>query len=84
MIRKVAPEYPADAKAAHISGVVVIHAIISFDGSVHEMKVVSAPWPSLAAAGLSCVSQWQYTPFKQNGQPVEVETDIRVIFSLRE
>ena len=84
MIRKVSPEYPKDAKAGHISGVVVIHAIISFDGTVHEMKVVSAPWPSLAAAALSCVSQWQYTPFKQNGQPVEVEADLRVIFSLKE
>lgn len=82
LIKKVAPVYPQDAKDARVSGRVVLDATVGRDGGVHELRIVSTPWPSLAAASLWAVSQWRYKPYLLNGDPVEVETDINVIFTL--
>lgn len=77
-----APIYPQDAKDARISGTVVIRAVIGRDGWVHDMQVVAAPSASLAASSLGAVSQWRYRPYLLNGEPVEVDTTINVIYSL--
>jgi protein TonB len=76
------PVYPQDAKEARVSGTVVLKATIGLDGGVHDLHVESTPWPSLAGAALWAVSHWQYKPYLLNGEPVEVETTIHVIFSL--
>jgi TonB family protein len=77
-----APIYPEDAKTAGISGRVIIQAVIGKDGWIHDMQVLSAPSASLAAASLGAVSQWRYRPYLFNGEPVDVQTTINVIFSL--
>ncbi len=82
LLRKEMPVYPEDAKKAHISGRVILETTIGRDGRIHNLRVVSAPWPSLAGAALWAVSRWQYQPFLFDGEPVEVETTINVIFSL--
>jgi TonB family protein len=82
LLKKEVPFYPQDAKAARVSGTVILQAVIGTDGSIHDLRVVSAPWPSLAAASLWAVSHWQYKPYLLNGSPVEVETTINVVFSL--
>jgi TonB family protein len=82
LIRKVQPIYPQDAKNARVSGTVVLRAIIGTDGRVHDLSVVSTPWPSLAAEGLSSVSKWEYKPLLVDGVPVEFKTTINVIFTL--
>jgi protein TonB len=82
LITKVPPVYPQDAKDARVSGRVVLEATIGRDGGVHELQVVSTPWPSLAASSLWAVSHWQYKPYLLNGEPVEVKTTVNVIFTL--
>lgn len=82
ILKKQVPVYPEDAKHARVSGTVVLRAIIGLDGGVHDLHVVSTPWPSLAASALSAVSHWQYRPYVLNGQPVEVQTTINVNYSL--
>jgi TonB family protein len=82
LLKKQPPVYPQDAKETGVSGRVVLQAIIGRDGKIHELKIVSTPWPSLAAAALTAVSQWEYRPYQMNGNPVEVETTINVIFTL--
>lgn len=82
ILKKQVPVYPQDAKDARVSGEVVLHAIIGRDGKVHDLKVVSAPWPSLAASALLSVSHWQYKPYLLDGEPVEVDTTINVIYRL--
>jgi TonB family protein len=82
LMNKQQPIYPQDAKDARASGTVVLQAIIGRDGSVHDLSVVSGPWPSLVAAALQAVAQWKYRPYLLNGEPVEVETTVNVIFSL--
>ena len=78
---KQTPIYPADAKKAHVSGTVVLDAVIGADGTVKELRVVSGP-DSLQQAALDAVKNWRYRPYLLNGQPVEVRTIINIIFTL--
>jgi protein TonB len=79
LVHMVQPEYPADIK---IEGTVIaLHAIISRDGSVQSLQYVSGS-PMLMRSALNAVSQWRYSPVKLNGQPVEVDTMINVVFEL--
>ena len=81
LLRRVDPVYPTIAKTAHISGVVHLHAIISKDGTIRELEVVDgSPW--LAQAALAAVRQWRYRPTLLSGEPVEVDTNITVLFTL--
>jgi TonB family protein len=81
ILKKQVPAYPEDAKAARVSGAVVLQAVIGTDGAIRDLHVVSAPASSLAASALWAVSHWQYRPYLFNGEPVEVHTTINVIFS---
>jgi len=59
---------------------VVLHAIISKQGTIQQLKVVSGP-PMLTASAMDAVSRWKYKPYLLNGEPVEVETTINVNFT---
>jgi periplasmic protein TonB len=83
IIHKVDPVYPQIAKTAHISGTVVLHAIIAKDGTIQELQFVSGP-PLLMRAAMDAVKQWRYKPTLLNTQPVQVDTTITVIFNLGE
>jgi TonB family protein len=74
------PIYPDIAKAAHVQGVVVLHAIISKEGKVEQLSVVSGS-PMLQQSAIDAVQQWTYRPFLLNGQPVEVESTINVNYT---
>jgi periplasmic protein TonB len=81
LINKVQPIYPAPARAIHLSGEVLLHAVIGADGSVRQLQVISGN-PILAQAALAAVRQWRYRPTLLSGQPVEVDTTITVKFVL--
>ena len=81
LVNRVVPEYPAIAKTAHVSGTIVLHAIIAKDGTVRELTYVSGP-PLLMKAAMDAVREWRYRPTMLNGEPVEVETTIEVVFNL--
>ena len=81
LVHKVQPEYPAAAKAARIQGAVVLQAIISKDGSIANLHVLSGH-PMLVKSAIDAVSQWRYRPYYLNGDPVEVETQVTVNFVL--
>jgi periplasmic protein TonB len=81
LIKQVTPAYPAIAKSANISGTVVLHAIIAKDGSIEQLAYISGP-PMLMASALSAVKEWRYHPTLLNGEPVEVDTTVQVVFSL--
>jgi protein TonB len=83
LIEPIRPVYPAIARSAHIQGTVVVEATISKDGIVEHARVVSGH-PMLAGAALNAIEQARYQPYKLNGDPVEVETTINVIFTLNE
>src|SRR5581483_5261931 len=79
VISKIEPAYPKLALAARITGAVVLKAVISREGTITEMQVVSGH-PILVPAALEAVKQWRYRPYLLNGVPVEVETYITVTF----
>jgi protein TonB len=81
MLRQTLPVYPAIAKTAHVAGTIVLHAIIAKDGTVQALEYVSGP-PLLMKAAMDAVRDWRYTPTQLNGDPVEVDTTISVVFSL--
>jgi protein TonB len=80
-IRSVTPLYPPLAKTARIQGTVVLHAIISKQGNVENLSVISGH-PMLVQSALDAVKQWKYKPYFLNGEPVEVETTVTVNFNL--
>jgi protein TonB len=83
LMNKVTPVYPPLARQTRISGTVRLHAIIGKDGSVQQLEVLSGH-PLLQQAALQAVQQWKYQPTLLNGEAVEVDTTIDVIFSLNQ
>lgn len=81
LIHQEAPKYRQDAKDAHIEGTVIIHAVISKDGSIRDAEVVQGVCV-LAEPALAAVKNWRYTPTLLLGSPVEVDTTISVKFKL--
>ncbi len=81
LVRKVNPVYPPLARQARISGTVVLRAVISKDGSIENLALVSGH-PMLAPAAIDAVKQWKYRPYLLNGEPVEVDTEVLVNFTL--
>ncbi len=81
LVNRVQPTYPPLARQTRISGTVKLHAIIGKNGAVEQLQVVSGH-PLLVQSALDAVKQWRYQPTLLNGEPVEVDTEIDVIFSL--
>jgi len=81
LVHQVKPNYPALAKQARIQGSVVLQAAIGKDGSIQNLRLVSGH-PMLAPAAIEAVKQWKYRPYFLNGEPVEVDTQITVNFTL--
>ncbi len=81
VVRRVSPDYPPGAKAMRLQGAVILAAIISKDGTIKDLHVISGH-PMLAQAALDAVKQWRYRPYLLDGQPMEVQTKIVVTFSL--
>ena len=81
LVKKVNPIYPKEARKKHVQGVVMLHAFISKQGDITQLEVVSGD-PLLASAALAATRQWKYRPYVFQGQPVEVETEIQVNFTL--
>jgi protein TonB len=81
LVQKIEPQYPTLARAARVQGDVVLSAVIDTNGQITNLQLVSGH-PMLVPAAIAAVKQWRYKPYLLNGQPVEVETTITVIFSL--
>jgi periplasmic protein TonB len=82
LIRRVEPVYPALAKQIHMEGRVELHAIISTDGTIQSLEIVGGD-PIFYFSAREAVSQWRYQPTILNGQPVEVDTHITVIYTMQ-
>jgi TonB family protein len=81
LVRKVAPIYPPEAKAARLQGTVRLAVVIGTDGSVFEVHLMNGD-PVLGEAAITAVRQWAYKPTLLNGEPVAVETTVDVSFTL--
>lgn len=76
----VQPEYPKALQDAHVSGTVILRAVIAKDGSMKEVTPLSGP-PQLFGSATDAVKQWRYQPTVVEGVPVEVSTTISITFT---
>jgi protein TonB len=83
ILKKIAPQYPALAKSARVSGVVHLQAIIAKDGTIQQLHSAGGP-ALLIQAAMDAVKTWIYKPTMLNGEPVQVETTIDVNFTLNQ
>jgi periplasmic protein TonB len=81
LLRQVKPVYPRIAITSRVQGAVVIQAVISRNGAIEKLQLISGH-PLLVDAALDAVKQWRYRPYLLNGEAVEVETQITVNFTL--
>jgi len=81
LVHRVEPVYPPIARTARVGGLVVLEAIISKEGTMKNLRLISGH-PLLVPAAVEAVSQWRYRPYLLNGEAVEVETQITVNFIL--
>lgn len=81
LLEKTVPEYPAIARVAGIQGTVVLQATIARTGAIQNLRVISGP-AMLQQAAMDAVRSWRYRPYLLNGEPVEVETTVKVVFNL--
>jgi protein TonB len=83
LMRRVEPIYPALARQIRKSGRVELRALIATDGTIQSLQVVSGD-PLFVQSALDAVGQWRYKPTLLNGQPVEIDTFITVIYTLNQ
>lgn len=81
LVKKVQPEYPAEAREKRIEGTVKLQVLLRKDGTVTVQNVVEGD-PALSPAAIEAVRQWRFEPWQLNGQPIELQTTISVVFSL--
>lgn len=81
ILKKVPPKYPQEARRNFIQGTVMLEAVIAKDGSITNLRVMSGN-PLLAASALDAVKKWRYRPYMLNGEPVDVETTIKIDFHM--
>jgi periplasmic protein TonB len=81
LVDRVQPDYPTLARQVRVQGKVVLRAMISREGAIEKLQVLSGH-PMLIPAAVDAVRQWRYRPYVLNGEPVEVETEVTVNFIL--
>ena len=81
LLRKTMPVYPPIATAARIEGTVILQATIARNGTIENLRVASGP-VMLQRSAMDAVKNWVYRPYLLNGEPVEVETTVNVVFML--
>lgn len=82
LLTKTIPIYPPAAKKAKIQGTVVLSAVISKDGNIENLQVLSGP-QELQQSAIDAVRQWRYKPYLLNGDPVEVKTTVNIVYNLK-
>ena len=78
---RVEPVYPFIALRARIQGTVQLHALISKEGTIENLQLISGH-PMLVESAINAVRQWKYKPYTLSGEAVEVETTVFVNFHL--
>jgi TonB family protein len=76
------PSYPLPDKIQRVQGTVVLKALIGTDGRIRRLRVVSAPDDQLAISAMTAVKTWRYRPYLLAGLPVNVETQLNIVYHL--
>jgi protein TonB len=82
LISQVSPFYPVMARNQHVSGDVVIDALIDVSGRVTTMKIISGP-ALLHQAARDALRQWKYQPASLDGKPVPMHLTVTLQFRMQ-
>jgi TonB family protein len=81
-IKFVGPSYPMEAKISHLSGTVLLNAVIGKDGVIRRLVPLASTDSMFTDSAMQAVRQWRYSPYLLNGEPTEVDTTITVNYAL--
>jgi TonB family protein len=76
------PEYPKAAIDKNIEGTVILHVVVSDDGTVMQAEATFGP-SDLTKSAIDAVKQWRFGKTLVNQQPVEVDTTLALVYALR-
>lgn len=83
LLESVAPEYPAEAKQAELTGDVWLKALVASDGTVTKAEIAtSSGHEALDEAALAAAKECRYNPALQDGQPVAAWISYKISFTL--
>jgi protein TonB len=82
LIHRVEPAYPILARQTHREGRVEMRAVIGTDGTIQSLQIISGD-PLFLASAREAVQQWRYRPTYLNGQAVEIDTFITVVYVMQ-
>ena len=80
---RVIPRYPAGARAAGVSGAVVLRGIVRKDGTIDDVEIIKDQPNGLGEAALDAVRRWRFRPATFRGEPIDVYYTVTVNFRLR-
>jgi protein TonB len=79
--RRVNPVYPPLARAARVSGAVVVEVVVDRTGNVTSARALSGH-PLLRESAAAAAMQWKWNPTLLSGVPVQVVGTITFNFTL--
>ncbi|GAB5559794.1 MAG: energy transducer TonB [Synoicihabitans sp.] len=82
MKKTVKPNYPEDLRTNGIEGEALISFVVGIDGFTHQLKIIRTTHDELGLSARYAIAQWQFTPGKIDGNPVNVAMQIPIIFSI--
>jgi periplasmic protein TonB len=78
LLTMVSPHFPVQ-KQAQGGQVVVLQVVVRHTGAVNPIHIVSGN-PSLESEAMDAVRLWRYRPYVEDGQPIDVMTNVKVDF----
>lgn|ERR1017187_73236 len=82
-VKKVAPQYPEEARRNHLQGTVLLYALVSADGTVQKVRLLQGAGATLDQAAAEAVAHWVYAPTDCGGKrSLAVEIEVQVNFAL--
>ena len=83
LLHRVEPIYPDVAALAHLSGIVILEAVVNTDGCVESVKILRSRHPLLDKASEDALLQWRYSPLVLNGVPSSFVLTVTFNFSVQ-
>lgn len=77
---QIAPIYTEAARQANASGSVRIALFVTPAGFPRDIRVIRGLPYGLNRNAIEAVSHWHFRPAMQNGQPIQAETEVEVVF----
>lgn len=78
------PRYPADMRAAGVTGAVVVRIVIDESGKVMAADVAKASHDGFREAAIEAVREWTFKPAQVGGKPVRARVNVPLNFSIDE